>query len=200
LSGHVFSGLIGGVWLAWLIYWLLAARDVKPVRQHETLSSRLTYMVPLFLGGITMSLSRAPAPWLNARFLPRGLVVSGIGLAVLVAGLLVTVWARRHLGRNWSGTITVKEEHSLVRGGPYRYVRHPIYSGLILALIGTVIGIGDWRALIGAALIAVSFAIKLSFEERMLAPVFGEQLVRYRAEVPALFPHIFGRHSLRRDQ
>jgi protein-S-isoprenylcysteine O-methyltransferase Ste14 len=195
LSEHVYSGLVGGLWLAWLIYWLVAARDVKPVSRGETLPSRLAYMVPLLLGGIVMSLSHSPGPWLNARFLPRTILVYGIGVAILTVGLLVTVWARRHLGRNWSGTITVKHGHELVRSGPYRYVRHPIYSGLILALIGTAIAIGEWRGLVGAVLIAVSFAIKLSFEERMLAPVFGEELVRYRAEVPALFPRIFNDRS-----
>jgi len=192
VSEYVYSGLIGGLWLAWLIYWFSAARDVKPVSHHESLPSRFSYMAPLLLGGIVMSLAHAPLPWLNARFLPRTILIYGIGVAILVAGLFETVWARRHLGRNWSGTITVKEGHSLVRSGPYGYVRHPIYSGLILALIGTAIAIGEWRGLVGTFLIAASFAIKLSLEERMLAPVFGEELVRYRAEVPALFPRLVG--------
>lgn len=74
------------------------------------------------------------------------MVLYWLGLLMVICGLAFAVWARIHLGRNWSGTVTVKEDHELIRSGPYGIVRHPIYTGLLLAIAGTAIVFGEWRA------------------------------------------------------
>jgi protein-S-isoprenylcysteine O-methyltransferase Ste14 len=116
-----------------------------------------------------------PARWLCA-------------LVLVVLGLGFSIRARAHLGRNWSGTVTVKQGHELVRSGPYAYVRHPIYTGLIVALAGSAIGCGKPRALLGLAIILYSFVRKLRLEELFMREQFPGEYARYSMEVPQLIP------------
>jgi protein-S-isoprenylcysteine O-methyltransferase Ste14 len=112
--------------------------------------------------------------------------------ALLAAGLGFAVWARVHLGRNWSGTVSVKEDHELIRSGPYAYVRHPIYTGILAAVLGTAIASGTVRALIGLVIIAAALVRKSHIEERFMRETFPGQYERYSAEVPALIPFLRG--------
>jgi len=113
-----------------------------------------------------------------------------VGVLVLAGGLAFTVWARVILGRNWSGTVTLKEGHELIRSGPYRFVRHPIYTGLLVAFAGSAIARGEWRGLVALAIAFAALWRKLKLEERWLGETFGDAYERYRAEVPALIPFL----------
>jgi protein-S-isoprenylcysteine O-methyltransferase Ste14 len=115
-------------------------------------------------------------------------------LLLVVLGLAFAVWARIHLGRNWSGAVTVKDDHELIRTGPYGLVRHPIYSGLLLAVLGTAIAFGEWRSLLALGFLTIAFLFKLHREERFMSESFPDDYPRYRAEVPALIPFIPGVH------
>ena len=118
-------------------------------------------------------------PWggpLNARLWPHSLTAYWIGLALLIAGLAFAVWARVHLGRNWSGSVTVKEGHELIRSGPYALVRHPIYTGLITAVLGTAIVSGTVRASVGLVIITLSLLRKLRTEEALHARNFPRRI------------------------
>jgi protein-S-isoprenylcysteine O-methyltransferase Ste14 len=132
---------------------------------------------------------------MNLRLWPRAAFGYWIGFAVLLAGVALAVWARVHLGRNWSGTVTVKQDHELIRSGPYGYVRHPIYTGLIAGLIGTAICSGTLRAAIGVAIISAALYVKSRTEERFMRETFPGQYERYRAAVPALVPFSRRRRS-----
>ena len=125
---------------------------------------------------------------LNARFLPQDSWIANLGIAVTLAGLLISVWARASLGRNWSGTVTVKVGHQLIRSGPYRWVRHPIYSGLILATIGTAANIGQVRGLIAVALLYIAFIVRTSVEERFMVSTFGDEYQEYRKTSGRMIP------------
>jgi protein-S-isoprenylcysteine O-methyltransferase Ste14 len=182
---------IVGLWLAWLIYWVAASRNVKDERRHESLASGIAHLAPMFLGAALLAARDLPLPWLYQRFLPPSFAIYGLGVVILAAGLAVAVWARHHLGRNWSGIVTLKQDHELIRSGPYRLVRHPIYSGLLLAVLGTAIAIGEWRGLVAFLLILGSFLLRLRMEERFMDEAFHEHYARYRAKVPALIPRIF---------
>ena len=117
---------------------------------------------------------------------------------MLFLGLAFAVWARRHIGSNWSGTVTVKENHALVRTGPYRWVRHPIYTGLLTAILGTAICRGELRGVWGLALCTLAFVDQAAHEERWMREAFGEEYDRYRAEVPASRPVLAaGKSALR---
>jgi protein-S-isoprenylcysteine O-methyltransferase Ste14 len=178
------------LWLAWLAYWFFAALNVKRTRRREGIGSLILNRGLLAICALLLAFERQPLSWLSARFLPLSMVFYWIGLVMLAAGLAFAIWARRHLGRNWSANVTVKRDHELIRSGPYRLVRHPIYTGLLLAILGTAVAIGEWRSLIAFALITVGFVLKLKTEERFMSETFGEQYARYRAEVPALIPFV----------
>ena len=109
---------------------------------------------------------------------------------MVAAGLGFAMWARVHLGRNWSGIVTVKEDHALVRTGPYRAVRHPIYTGLLLALIGTAMAIGQWRGVLAVIFMLIGFLWKIHVEEKRMCenfPEYGD----YRRETAALIPLLY---------
>jgi protein-S-isoprenylcysteine O-methyltransferase Ste14 len=176
------------LWLAWFVYWVVCALSVKSTRRRESLGSRLSHVVPLLTGVALILWPRVPWQWLSLRLLPPGPLRAALGLVLLALGLAFTVWARVYLGRNWSGTVTVKEGHELIRSGPYAYVRHPIYTGLLVALLGSAVACGELRALIGLGIVAGAFIRKLRIEERFMRELFPQQYPRYRAAVPALIP------------
>jgi protein-S-isoprenylcysteine O-methyltransferase Ste14 len=178
------------LWLAWLGYWFFAAFNVKRTQRRERIGSLLLNRGLLAIGALLLAFERQPLAWLSERFLPLSMAFYWIGLVMLATGLALAVWARRHLGRNWSGIVTVKQDHELIRSGPYDLVRHPIYTGLLLAILGTAVAIGEWRGLIAFALIAAGFVLKFKTEERFMSETFGEQYARYRAEVRSLIPFV----------
>lgn len=182
------------LWLAWLAYWVFAARDVKPVRRREPWASRLLTVALTIPVALLMAAPGKWLPWLSARFLPDTMIVDWAGLLMVTAGLALAVWARTHLGRNWSGTVTVKEDHELVRSGPYAIVRHPIYTGLLLAMLGTAIILGEWRGLSALCFLSAAFLLKLRREERFMAESFPDTYPGYRAQVPALVPLLRANH------
>ena len=176
------------MWLSWVIYWWVASRDVKTTVRRESLPSRLSHIVPLSMAVFLYSWQRVRIPWLAERILPLTEWSFWIGAFLTAAGLLFTVWARLHLGRNWSGSVTIKEGHELVTSGPYALVRHPIYTGLLLALLGSTLALGDWRAVLAFALAAGALWRKLRVEERWMRQQFGDAYQVYAQRVAAVIP------------
>jgi protein-S-isoprenylcysteine O-methyltransferase Ste14 len=178
------------LWLAWAAYWVLSAARTKSTQRRESRASRLSHVLPLLIGVALIAwprLSLPALPWLSWPLpYPQGRFL--IGVLLVAAGLGYTFWARVHLGANWSGTVTQKEHHELIRTGPYAYVRHPIYTGLLIALVGSAVVRGEPRALLGLAIIAYALVRKLRIEERFMHELFPREYARYRAEVPALVP------------
>ena len=181
---------LGALWMAWLTYWALASRDVKRTAWHESLASRASHYGPLLLAAIALGAPNAVPVVLRERFAAPSLELSALAIILVAAGLTYASWARIHLGRNWSAMVTVKEGHELVRSGPYAQVRHPIYSGIILAFIGTALEIGEWRGLIAAALAFIAFAIKSRIEDRRMAETFDDYAA-YARTTSALIPGIY---------
>jgi protein-S-isoprenylcysteine O-methyltransferase Ste14 len=134
------------VWLAYLAYWQAMAKDVKTTLRSEPAALRLARLLSMVCAMALLSLPRVPLPWANERFLPPSALYFWIGAAITAGGLLFSVWGRRHLGSNWSQAVTVKEGHELITSGPYALVRHPIYTGLLLAFLGSAVARGEWRA------------------------------------------------------
>ena len=183
-----FSLVIPLLWLAWVIYWLALARGNKDNSRKEPIASRLGHIVPLAIGGYLLFSDAVPNWLLRSPIFPGNWVTDSIGLACVVVGLGFTVWAREHLGRNWSGTVTVKVGHELVRTGPYGLVRHPIYTGLLLAFIGSAVARDEWRAVVALVIIFGALWRKFRLEEKWMSEQFGADYDNYRQEVPALIP------------
>lgn len=182
--------LFHAMWLSWVGYWWAASFNVKTTARHETPQSRLAHILPLTLAFVLLFPENSPIQALGGRFLPVAVWPFWVGAVLTLAGLLFTVWARLHLGRNWSGTVTVKQDHDLITGGPYRFVRHPIYTGLLVALIGFALARGEWRGVVAVALAAGSFWRKLRIEERWMREQFGSAYEEYSRRVSALIPFV----------
>lgn len=177
------------LWIGWWAYWTIAARGVKAAVRRESLPSRLAHIVPLVIAGLLLAVPLEPG-WWSTRFLPSSWTVYWIGTAILAAGLLFTVWPRRVLGRNWSATVTLKEGHELVRVGPYRWIRHPIYTGILLGFAGSAIARGEWRGVLAVFIAGIALWRKLRMEERWMIELFGGRYEQYRRETWALIPYL----------
>jgi len=184
--------VITALWLVWVVYWLVSARSAKVTARVESTQSRFMHLLPLLVGVFLVEQSPL-AHWrvLSMRALPWTAATYWCGVALQVAGLLFTVWARIHLGRNWSAIVTVKEGHELIRTGPYRWVRHPIYTGLLVAFLGNAVAYNAVGSFIGVAICATAFLRKLRIEEAFLRTQFGEDYALYAAETRALLPLLY---------
>jgi protein-S-isoprenylcysteine O-methyltransferase Ste14 len=188
--GNFYGPLIGLIWTAWMIYWLAAARNVKATRRLESNASRRSHGLPLILAVFLLAAPQYGHGWFYAHIMPWTFAGYWTGVALLVVGLGFTVWARRRLGRNWSGSVTLKEDHELVRIGPYRWVRHPIYTGILLGFVGSAISLAEWRGVAAVAIAIYALMLKIRLEEEWMTETFGDAYRRYRAEVKALIPFI----------
>jgi len=185
---YVYRYLFPAMWLSWVGYWWVASHDVKAIARREPLGSRLMHIVPLTIAFALISTPRSRVPLLGEHFMPYSAWLFWIGAVLTLAGLLFSVWARVHLGRNWSATITVKKDHELVMSGPYRFARHPIYSGLLLAFVGSALALAQWRGVVAVTLVFWSFWRKLRIEERWMREQFGTAYEEYTRRVAALIP------------
>ena len=182
------SWFIPALWLAWALYWAAAARGVKQAARREPLWSRAAHIGPLLAAAALLCAPRLPWALLHERLPFARDAAAWLGAVIASLGLALTVWARVHLGRNWSGTVTVKQGHELVRTGPYAWVRHPIYTGLLLMLLGTALALGEWRGVLALLIAFAALWRKLKLEERWMRETFGEAYDDYRRGVKALLP------------
>lgn len=113
------------------------------------------------------------------------------GCLLTVAGVALAIWARCVLGTNWSGVITIKQAHKLVITGPYEYVRHPIYTGVLISAFGTALLRGRLLNIVGLAVCFVALSLKIRTEELFMVDQFGAEYVSYRRRVKALAPLLF---------
>jgi protein-S-isoprenylcysteine O-methyltransferase Ste14 len=181
---------INGIWLALGIIWAIGALLTKRTARVQTTNSRLI-QAGLAAGGFLLLLQPdiGIGP-LGRRFLPASSAASFTGLALIVCGAALAVSARIFLGRNWSAMVTIKQDHEIVRRGPYALVRHPMYSGFLLAMLGTALALGEVRGLLAIGLAFLGLWLKLRTEEQFLTEQFGAQYIQYRQETKALIPFV----------
>jgi protein-S-isoprenylcysteine O-methyltransferase Ste14 len=187
---HVYRYAFPVMWMGWAIYWFAVARSVKLTVRREPLASRLLHIVPLFVAVALLWTSGPSIPVLRARFLPLTAWPFWIGVTLTAGGLLFTVWARLHLGANWSGTVTIKKDHELVTSGPYSLVRHPIYTGLLVAFLGSAVACGEWRGVLALVIVFAALWRKARYEERWMREQFGQAYRDYSQRVAALVPYL----------
>jgi len=182
--------LFPAMWLLWAGYWWLSSHDAKRTERSESQASRLMHIVPLMLAALLLIVDRWPLPILLVRIYPWAAWEFWAGAAVTAAGLLFSVWARVHIGRNWSGIVTLKHDHDLVVTGPYQIVRHPIYAGLLVALVGSAFACGQWRGVLALVFALLAVSRKVAIEERWMRERFREKYDAYSRSVPALVPRM----------
>jgi protein-S-isoprenylcysteine O-methyltransferase Ste14 len=189
-AAAIYRGLLTDLWIVWVAYWVVSAVGVKRVQRRESAASRASHVVPLMIAVWLLTVQPLSWPVLSWRPFPATLPTYLVGLVIAFIGLLFSVWARMHLGRNWSASVTVKQGHELVRTGPYGLVRHPIYTGLLAGLLGTAIARNDAQAFVALAIALVALWHKLHVEERFMEETFGDAYRDYRASVKALIPFV----------
>ena len=174
-------------WVLLTLYWNNSARSVKSAAEGQGFAARLARM-PLWLGFVLFLVA-----WIH----PFGVVAirrtvfsDAAAMAICAAGLFVAIWSRKVLGVEWSRDVELKQEHKLVKRGPYGLMRHPIYSGHLLMGLGTAIGSGLLVAFTGLALFVAGFWIKLRQEESLLVRAFPDEYRDYKASVRALIPYV----------
>jgi protein-S-isoprenylcysteine O-methyltransferase Ste14 len=177
-------------WLAFVLFWIAMARGGKPVAERESAFSRLSHYLPLAIAIYLLSAPHVLFTVLDDRFVPLSLWLVQLCAALTFAGIAFAIRARVWIAGNWSSDVTLKRDHELITSGPYGGVRHPIYTGILAALIGTALAVGEWRAVLGVALAAGAFWRKLNLEEAVMRRQFGAAYVRYADRVPALIPFV----------
>jgi protein-S-isoprenylcysteine O-methyltransferase Ste14 len=175
-------------WLVFAAYWLLSMRNLKPVKSREPAANRGLQIVVIVIAALLVFSDMAAHTVLRRRFVAHSATVYDLGLAMACAGIAVAIWARYHIGAYWSGRVTLKQDHKLIQSGPYARVRHPIYSGLLLAWAGTVLAIGRWSALVALVAVITVVVTKAMREQRVLEQEFGEQYRDYKRRAGFLFP------------
>jgi protein-S-isoprenylcysteine O-methyltransferase Ste14 len=179
-------------WMIFGLYWLVSAFHRKVTKKRETYFQRFGYTVPLLIASYFLFRPEARyQSWLGVSFVPAGIAWRWTGVAITAAGIAFAIWARWHLGSNWSGMVTLKEGHELIRNGPYCFIRHPIYTGILIALLGTSVMIGEVRGLLAVAVGLLSFYIKARREESFLSQEFGPAFVEHRRHTGMFLPKLF---------
>jgi len=184
---HAFH-MAARAWAIWLILWLLMAFMSKSTKRRETPGQRLQHLIPAVFGFLLIFREGTGAPWLTRAIFPDNPVLMLVCVVVTVLGLLFAVWARLALGSNWSGTVTIKANHQLIRRGPYRFVRHPIYTGMLTALLATVITQRLVTGLLGLAVVFFALWRKAKREESFLSQEFGPAFDEHRQHTGMFLP------------
>jgi protein-S-isoprenylcysteine O-methyltransferase Ste14 len=178
------------VWIVFVVYWRVKAADTKANQRLEPAASGVLRVLIFLIAIALLSIPRIPLLWLYVQLWPSGYWPFWLGAAITVAGLLFAVWAREHLGRNWSSSVTIKQDHELITTGPYAVVRHPIYTGILTGFLGMAIAISQVRGFIVFVLIFVVFWFKFRVEEKWMRTQFGERYAAYAGKTAALVPYI----------
>jgi protein-S-isoprenylcysteine O-methyltransferase Ste14 len=179
---------IGLCFAIFCLFWIATAFTTKRTVERRKRWSLSFFLVAFVYVIVRVGLWRAP--WVNGVLWPRTLATGLMGDALALAGLAVMLWARVTLGGNWSGGVVLKENHELVTRGPYRFVRHPIYSGLLLLALGAAVWRGRNGPFWGLLVILLLFWLKARAEEQLMIDHFGDAYVSYKARVKALIPYI----------
>ena len=147
-------------------------------------------MVPMIVAWVLLVRGARLSHPLSIRIIPDVDAIAWVGAILCVAGLMFCLWARATIGRNWSGIVTLKEDHELIVRGPYAFVRHPIYTGLLAMFVATALVYGHLGAICGIVLVFVSFWLKLSDEEKLMLEKFPDQYPAYQQRVKRIIPFV----------
>ena len=186
LRSRIFVALM--LWIVFFVYWGIAARNSAATKSSESKASTWLHQIVITAALLLLFI---PVPGLTGWFLPQRLSLIVAGAIVQAVFILLAVWARRHLGRNWSGTVRIGVDHELVKTGPYRFLRHPIYTAMLGMFLGTAMASGQYHALLGVVMLIFAYLRKTRLEEQILGQTFGPEYDDYRRKTWALVPFLF---------
>lgn len=183
-------------WLIFWAYWMLSMVYEVASRKYKRTARRQSFLVGrfqslLFVLSIVLVLVNFKIYPFDVRFLPIMTAVEYLGLGIALAGIGFAIWAREHLGGNWSGNVVLKKGHTLVTTGPYSIVRHPIYAGITLGIVGCAISAGTVAGLIAIPLVIAFSLIRIFAEEKLMREAFGKNYDNYSRRVKAYIPKVW---------
>lgn len=182
--------LIDVAWGVTFLYFLVSALVTNRIKRREPIGGQLVDRI-LLLGGYFLLFSGVPLSAISRQHFARPLAALQVaGVVLTYLGLPLTIWSRARLGRFWSAVVALKRDHRLIQSGPYRVVRHPLYSGIILAAIGLALCVTTWSSLLGAALLLICFERRAHKEDALLATEFGAEFEAYRQRTGRLIPRM----------
>ena len=180
-------------WYVFAAFWAITALRVKPTKAREKSVDRLITLVVVVVAFELLFVRWLRIGPLGMRFVPQKDRIAYAGIALSCLGTIIAVWARNCLGEYWSARVTLKQGHQLIRSGPYALIRHPIYTGMLIACLGTALVVGEWRGLLAVVLLVTAHSRKAVLEERMLIREFGDKYTAYRQSTGFLLPRFGGR-------
>jgi protein-S-isoprenylcysteine O-methyltransferase Ste14 len=183
--------LIQGPWIILCAYWVAGALKTRRTVSQESSASRAVFILLEILGYFLLFSDIGEIGILGHRVVHRTYALSVAAVALTWIGIAIALWARRNLGQYWSARVTLKEDHKLIRTGPYAHFRHPIYSGIDLAAVGAALAIDKWRCVAGVVLIVLGYWMKAKKEESMLAAQFGEAFKEHCRHTGFLIPRFW---------
>ena len=178
------------LWTILLVVWTIGWLRTKRTQERAPFASRLLYGVPVVLACYLLFNRDLKLGWLDARLVPHNTFLDIAAVTLTALGVALAIWARFYLGQNWSSAVSVKVGHELIRTGPYSWVRHPIYSGIILGMIGTTLARPEPRGLLAIVLLWFAFSIKFRMEEQFMRKTFGPEYDDYSRTTGALVPRL----------
>jgi protein-S-isoprenylcysteine O-methyltransferase Ste14 len=181
------------LWSVFAVVWVAMSFGRKRAVRKESAAASLAQWV--YMGAAFTLLFRHDLELglLTRRFLPEGAWVAALGILLTALGIGFAIWARLHLGRQWSGDVTIREDHELIATGPYARIRHPIYTGILTGMLGTALIVGEWRGLLAVLIATIGFSFKAKREERFLVEEFGPAFEEHRRRTGFLLPRLGGR-------
>ena len=182
------GNLVGAAWLVFVLYWIFASLSVNRIRKRESAGSRFARWAAIIATLVLLNTNSGSVGFLGRRFIPWSPLLPRAGAALTWAGIAFAIWARYHIGRYWSGSVALKVGHELIRTGPYAHIRHPIYTGILLALAGTALAIGRYTALLAFALLLADLIWKSKKEEALLSQEFGPAFEEHRSHTGFFLP------------
>lgn len=184
-----FSNIFVGIWLVFGVYWLVSAASSKKSIRNRQWSRGVLVRIVLFFGVLTLvslSSSRQSVSFNSTEFSGPARL---FGLLVMALGVGIAIWARRHLGKNWGMPMSLKADPELVTSGPYAYIRNPIYSGMLLMLLGSTIVEGfGWFVLF--VVFGLYFIYSAKVEEKIMLAAFPNTYPAYKARTKMLIPFV----------
>jgi len=183
-------------WYVFAAYWAITWLKVKRTKATEKSVDRLVTVAVVGLACVLLFANQLRIGPLRVRFVPQEAVIVWGGIALTWVGTAVAIWARYCIGEYWSARVTLKEGHQLIRSGPYAFVRHPIYTGMLLGCVGTALMVGEWRGVLAVVLLLAAHSRKALREESLLTKEFGEEYISYRRSTGFLFPRLWGRTGI----
>jgi protein-S-isoprenylcysteine O-methyltransferase Ste14 len=188
MTDHELLRLLEYVWAAFGLYWIAVALGGKATQTGESPFYRIMRLAILVITFTLLFWERTAIGFLARRFMPQLPAIAYAGFLATLAGLTTAVWARIDLGQYWSDKVVLKVDHQLIRTGPYAYMRHPIYSGVLLGVAGTALVLGQWRGLLAFLILLANYWVKAEREERILSARFGQEFHDHQQQAGFLFP------------